>query len=227
MLGTAADSTRDTIKWTSYAKDNGADGVMIVPPYYCLPGEEEIYHHYQAVSDNVDIPIILYNNPPASGVDMMPELIQRLSRLKNVKYIKEDSGDSKRTHEIIRICDEDEIKVICGYDDVVIECFVLGVKGLILATANVIPGKFRQLYDFAVIQKDFQKAKELYYQMLPFLTWVERSKSNFTSVLKEGMDLIGKSGKGPIGGSLRAPCLPLPKEDKAILEKILIEMGEI
>jgi len=90
IAGTAANSTREAIEMTRYAKDAGADVVIIVAPFYGLPAQEELYQHYRVISDEVDIPIMIYNNPWYTGVDMMPSLVERLSAIDNISYIKRE-----------------------------------------------------------------------------------------------------------------------------------------
>ena len=98
IAGTAANSTREAIEMTRYAKDAGANAVIIVAPFYGLPAQEELYEHYRVISDEVDIPIMIYNNPWYTGVDMMPSLVERLSAIDNISYVKESSADIKRVH---------------------------------------------------------------------------------------------------------------------------------
>ena len=101
MAGTAANTTKDTIELTQNAQKAGADAAMIVNPFYGLPDQEELYQHFKTIADNTDIPIMLYNNPWFSGVDMQPETIARLAAdSKNIKYIKESTADVRRVHEI-------------------------------------------------------------------------------------------------------------------------------
>jgi 4-hydroxy-tetrahydrodipicolinate synthase len=116
IAGTAANSTRETIEMTKYAKDAGADAALIVAPFYGLPTQEDLYEHYKSISGNVSIPIMVYNNPGFSGVDMLPPLIERLAAIDNIVYLKESTGDIKRVHELLRRCG-DRIDVWCGWDD--------------------------------------------------------------------------------------------------------------
>ena len=138
VVGAAAVSTRDTIMYSRYAEKAGADGVMIVPPYYCHPTEREMYHHYKDVADTIHLPIMLYNNPWTSGVDMQPCLVERLSEIENVAYIKESSGDMRRVSEIMRLCGG-RMTVFCGTDNLTLEMFAVGVQGWVAAPAHAIP----------------------------------------------------------------------------------------
>lgn len=213
VVGAAAVSTRDTIMYSQYAERAGADGVMIVPPYYCHPTEREIYHHYKAVADLIHLPILLYNNPWTSGVDMQPALVQRLSEIDNVAYIKESSGDLRRVSEIMRLCG-DRMTVFCGTDNLTLEMFAVGVQGWVAAPANAIPKQCVQLYELAAVKKDLEKARELYFRMLPYFNALESGQ--YVQYVKASLEILGK----PIGAP-RRPLLRPVGEDYRRLEEIL------
>ncbi len=213
VVGAAAVSTRDTIMYALYAEKAGADGVMIVPPYYCHPTEREIFHHYKAVADSIHLPIMLYNNPWTSGVDMQPALVERLSEIENVAYVKESSGDMRRVSDIMRLCG-DRMTVFCGADNLSLEMFALGVQGWVAAPANAIPEQCVRLYELAAVKKDLEKARELYFKMLPYFTALESGQ--YVQYVKASLEILGK----PIGAP-RKPLLPPPDEDYRKLEGIL------
>jgi 4-hydroxy-tetrahydrodipicolinate synthase len=216
VVGAAAVSTRDTVMYCQYAERAGADGVMIVPPYYCHPTEREIYHHYRVVADSIHLPIMLYNNPWTSGVDMQPALVERLSEIPNVAYIKESSGDMRRVSEIMRLCG-DRITVFCGTDNLTLEMFAVGVQGWVAAPSNAIPKECVRLYELAAVQKDLEKARELYFKMLPYFTALESGQ--YVQYVKASLEILGK----PIGAP-RRPLLRPPEEDYRRLEGILSAM---
>ncbi|GAH77925.1 unnamed protein product, partial [marine sediment metagenome] len=103
LVGTAAESTKETIFYTKHAKKIGADGVLILSPYFCKPSFDDIYLHYKAISEAVDISVMVYNNPNHSGVDMSPELLVKICSLKNIDYVKDASGDLRRVVDIKRL----------------------------------------------------------------------------------------------------------------------------
>jgi 4-hydroxy-tetrahydrodipicolinate synthase len=213
VVGTAAVSTRDTIMYSQYAENAGADGVMIVPPYYCHPTERELYHHYEAVAESVHLPIMLYNNPWTSGVDMQPALVARLAEIENVAYVKESSGDMRRVSEITRLCG-DRLTVFCGADNLALEMFAVGIQGWVAAPANAIPRQCVQLYELAAVKKDLDKARELYLKMLPYFTALESGQ--FVQYVKASLEILGK----PIGAP-RKPLLRPAEEDYRKLEGLL------
>jgi 4-hydroxy-tetrahydrodipicolinate synthase len=218
IAGTAAHSTRHTIEMTEYAKNAGVDTALIVAPFYGLPTQEDLYHHYKDIADNVDIPIMLYNNPWTSGVDMLPPLIERLSAIEKILYIKESTGDIKRVHEIMRRCG-DSIDVWCGWDDLAYECFFLGCGGWVCPSANFMPKMTTELFTL-VDNKEYAKAKALFFKMLPLLSYLEEGQ--LLAKVKEAMNIIGKAGGKPI-----KPFLPIGDEQKSELQGMLIDIGLI
>jgi 4-hydroxy-tetrahydrodipicolinate synthase len=216
VVGTAAVSTHDTIMYSQYAEAAGADGVMIVPPYYCHPTEREIYHHYEAVAGSIHLPIMLYNNPSTSGVDMQPALLARLAEIENIAYVKESSGDMRRVSEIMRLCG-DRLTIFCGADNLALEMFAVGIQGWVAAPANAIPKQCVQLYELAAVKKDLDQARKLYLKMLPYFTALESGQ--FVQYVKASLEILGK----PIGAP-RKPLLRPAEEDYRKLEELLRAM---
>lgn len=214
VVGTASVSTSKTIMYTQYAQNAGADGVMIVPSYYCHPNPEEIYGHYKAIAENTDIPIIVYNNPGTSGVDMAPELIARLAEFDQMSHVKESSGDMTRLAEIQRLCG-DKMDVFCGCDTLSLEMFMMGAVGWIVPAGNIIPNILVDLYDLAVVKKDFVKAKENYFKLLPLITMFETT-GQYIQLSKAGLNMLGTSY-----GTPRRPLLPPTEELQAKLKEML------
>lgn len=218
VVGAAAVSTRDTIAHARYAEEAGADGVMIVPPYYCHPTEREIYQHYRSVAESIDIPIMLYNNPWTSGVDMKPDLVARLAEIENVAYIKESSGDMKRVSEIFRLCG-DRMRVFCGTDNLALEMFAVGVQGWVAAPANAIPKQCVRLYELAVVQRDLERARELYLRMLPY--FAELESGQYVQYVKASLEILGRAIGVP-----RRPLLRPTDEDYRKLEALLAALPQ-
>lgn len=214
VVGTAAVATRDTIKRSQYAQKAGADGVMVVPPYYCHPNEREIYEHYKALVESIDLPIVLYNNPATSGVDMLPPLVARLAEFEQISHIKESSGDMTRVAEIMRLCG-DKIDIFCGCDTLSMEMFLMGAKGWVAPPANMLPNLCVRLYELAAVQKDIQKARKLYFKLLPLLTMFETT-GQYVQLTKAGLEILGRPYGNP-----RRPLLPPTDGDKQRLREIL------
>jgi 4-hydroxy-tetrahydrodipicolinate synthase len=219
VAGAAAVSTRDTVRLAQHAQKAGADGVMVVAPYYCHPGDEEIFLHYKALSESIDIPIMLYNNPGTSGVDMRPQLVERLASLKHVSYIKESTGDMRRTAEIIQRCGE-KIKVFSGADNLALDFFGLGGVGWVCATGNLIPRHCSQMFELAVSPQSWAEAREMFFKALPLLSMLEYGP--LVQCLKAGLEMLGR----PIGNP-RAPLQPLPQSQRALLREILAPLAQV
>jgi len=214
VVGTASVSTKDTVIYTQHAQEVGADGVMIVAPYYCHPNDEEIFCHYQTIAENSDIEVVVYNNPGTSGVDMQPELIARLADLERISYIKESSGDMARVAEIQRLCG-DKMRVFCGCDNLSLEMFMMGAVGWIVPAGNMIPQLCVELYELAAVKHDFERARELYFKLLPLFTMLERT-GQYVQLTKAGLEILGRPYGIP-----RRPLLPPTEEDKEQLKQIL------
>lgn len=218
VAGTAAVATKDMIRFSQYAEKAGADAIMVVPSYYCHPNPREIYGHYKALSQNINIPIVLYNNPGTSGVDMQPDLIAKLAQLDNVSYIKESSGDMTRVAAIQRLCG-DKLTVFCGCDTLALEMFLMGVAGWVAPPANIIPRQCAELFELAYTKKDVEKAKKLYFKLLPLFTLFE-STGQYIQLTKAGLDILGRPyGKPRL--PLLSPTDDLTKELKKYLDDIL------
>ncbi len=207
VVGTSASATKDAIRFSQYAQKIGADGVLTLPGYYSHPDPREIVGHYKALSQNIDIPIMVYNNPGPSGVDMKPELIAKLAEFDNVKYIKESSGDMTRVAAIQRLCG-DKLTVFCGCDALSMEMFLMDAAGWVAPPANLIPRQCNQLFELAYLKKDIKKAKQLYLKLLPLFSLFE-SSGKYVQITKAGLGMLGTPYGEP-----RKPLLP---PDKALL----------
>ena len=128
IAGSAACSTKETIDVSKNYQKMGVDAVMIVPSYYGSLKQEELYCHYSTIAKNLDLPIVVYNNPGTSGSDILPDLVAKLAEFENVVAIKESTGQMHRITEIMRLCG-DKIEVLCGCDNLSMEMFACGVEG--------------------------------------------------------------------------------------------------
>nr|HPG31955.1 4-hydroxy-tetrahydrodipicolinate synthase [bacterium] len=167
IAGTGSNSTNDAIRLTMHAKNAGADGALIITPYYNKPTQDGLYRHFKTIAENVDIPIILYNVPGRTGVNMLPETVARLSEIPNIAGIKEASGDVSQISEIIRLCGNN-LNVISGDDALFFPILALGGKGVISVIANIIPGKIAELYD-SFMKNKYDKARSIHYEFLPLM----------------------------------------------------------
>lgn len=144
IAGTGSNSTVEALEMTQAAKDDGADGVLLVSPYYNKPPQEGLYQHHKLIAEKVAIPQMLYNVPGRTASDILPETVERLSSISNIVAIKEASGSLERVKDIIDRCG-DSIDVISGDDAIAMDMILMGAKGNISVTANVAPAAMHQM----------------------------------------------------------------------------------
>lgn len=217
IVGTAAEWTQEAVAFSREAQDVGADGVMIVPPYYSSPTPDELFEHYRKIAEALSIPIMVYNNPFTSNVDLKADFVARLSRLDNVRYIKESSGDPHRTTRILDACG-DRMTVFAGYHPW--EGFRIGAKGYVSVFANIAPALSRALYEETVNSNDFERGLAIYRKVLPLMDAI--AGDLYVGATKAAMGMIGMSVGDP-----RPPRLPLPEALLPNLRAVLSSLGLI
>jgi len=159
IAGTGASGTDQTVEMTRYAKDAGATAALIVTPFYLKPADRGIYEHYYTIANEVDIPIILYNIPQCTGLDLPWQMVEDLAQIPNIVGVKDSSGQLKFILAVLEKV-RDKINVLCGHDEVVVAGLAAGCSGAILASANVIPDVWIQIYNH-VKKGELQQAREL------------------------------------------------------------------
>jgi 4-hydroxy-tetrahydrodipicolinate synthase len=223
-VGTNAGSTREVVAFSRRAEELGAAGVMLAAPYYSLPTHDELYQHFKAVNDAIGIPILLYNYPGRTGVDMTPDLVEHLLNLDRIQYIKESTGDMARMTTLIRRF-APRLGVFCGCDTLALESFVVGAVGWVGGVVNVLPRAHVRLYELTVQRADkadyaYARAREYFYQMLPVLELIEQS-GKYTQLVKAACGLVGH----PVGPP-RQPLRPATARERARLLEALGRLDE-
>ncbi len=218
IAGTGANSTSETIMMTGKAKELGADGVLLVAPYYNKPTQEGLYLHYKAVAEAVDIPQVLYNVPGRTAVNMLPATVARLAGMKNIVAIKEATGDMAQTSEVIRLCG-DKISVLSGDDFTTFSLMLLGGKGTISVSANIVPGELAAMCK-ALLDGNIDEARRLHFKLAP-LNKGMFIETNPISV-KTALSMMGK-----IEEEMRLPLCQMSSENKGKLHNILKNYGVI
>lgn len=209
VVGTGASSTSKAVRWAEHAKRCGAAGIMALPPTAYRPSRREIKAWFGAL-DSVGLPIIAYNNPFDTTVDLVPELLEELDALEQLVAVKEYSGDVRRIPLILETTD---LEVIVGCDDLVLEGMLAGATGWIAGLTNVVARESIELYDLIVAGK-IDKAQTLYGNLLPLFRY--DSRPTFVQAIKFAFDLIGKSA-----GATRAPRLALEESDRRTITRAL------
>ncbi|MBN1504818.1 MAG: 4-hydroxy-tetrahydrodipicolinate synthase [Candidatus Eisenbacteria bacterium] len=214
--GTGTNNTTDSIGHSRTAEELGADGVMLITPYYNKPGPEGQYRHFKAVAEAVRIPVILYNVPGRTGVNMMPETVWRLAEVANIKAIKEASGSLDQVSAILSRCD---ITVLSGDDSLTLPMLALGAKGVISVAGNVAPREMvRILEKFAM--GDLEGARQAHYVLLPLFKALFAETN--PAPVKKACEILGVCS-----GELRLPMVPVKQETEAVLREVLRRMGRL
>ncbi|MEQ9617981.1 MAG: 4-hydroxy-tetrahydrodipicolinate synthase [Deltaproteobacteria bacterium] len=166
IAGTGSNSTKEAIRLTRFAEEIGADAALLVVPYYNKPTQEGLYLHFKQIASQLSIPIILYNIPGRSGVNMSPETIARLAgECRNIIGVKEASGSLPQASKILHLCGPDFL-LLSGEDAINFPLLAIGARGFITVTANIAPREVADLYNHFV-KGEFEKAKEFHYKLLP------------------------------------------------------------
>ena len=161
LAGTGSNSTSEAVSLTKSAQAAGADGALVITPYYNKPPQDGLYSHFAAIAEECDIPIVLYNVPSRTGIDLLPGTIGRLSAIANIVAVKEASGSIDRTVEILAECD---ITVLSGDDSLTLSLMAVGARGVISVVANVAPSQMAELVQLAA-SGDFASAGPLHHQL--------------------------------------------------------------
>ena len=214
IAGTAGAGTLEAIELSKYAQNIGADGLQIVAPYYGHFSNDEIYAHYKAIAEAVNIPIFIYNNPWTSGNDVLPPLLAKLNEIPNIIGVKEASGDSNRVARILALTGG-RMTVFAGTDNNTLEGLVLGATGWVAGLANFIPKQCVEFFNLAVEKGDLGAAKDYWLNHIyPVGNVVEGSK--FVQYIKYACEQIGLKA-----GPTRPPLLPLIEEEKVGFKSFL------
>lgn len=216
IAGTGANSTDETIMMTAKAKELGADSALLVTPYYNKPTQEGLYRHYKKVAEAVDIPIVLYNVPSRTGINLLPQTVARLAEIKDIIGIKEATGDMKQVSEVIRLCG-DRITVISGDDFTTLTLLALGGKGVISVSANVTPRDVSTMCR-AWEEGNIEEARRLHFKLEP-LNQAMFIETNPVPA-KTALSMMGK-----INEEVRLPLCAMSDANKEKLRKILINQG--
>ena len=216
MVQTSTINTADAIDYAKHAEDFGADGLLVLPPYFEGPDADGVYYHYEKISDAINIPIVVYNIPVHSGFDITPQFFTRLMEIDNVKFIKDSTGDYVRLRELLAAVG-DKAKVFNGADPVAFEALMAGAVGCIWGATNAMPKECVKLYDL-VIADQLVEAKKLWDRMLPanLFFW----SHVYNSSVKAATNLTG----GKVG-ECRKPVQPLKASEKAELKEALKSLG--
>jgi len=234
VAGTGSESTRKTLAMCKYAEDVGADGVMVILPYYAVPSEEGMYQHYKTIAEGINIGVLIYNNPSPTKCYINPQLMTRISEIRGIIGVKETTKDVMTYYSQQKLVG-DKLKIICGQGEFFFACEALvSCPGFVSGYANFAPELSLNLLEVTKRQ-NFKKIQEILMWMHPLFDLERRVNGHktttilpipytglyrFVGVLKQAMDLVGLHGGPP-----RLPLLPISKSEKEELRGVLKKMG--
>ena len=215
IVGTGSNDTRRAAAQSAEAQRLGADALLVVTPYYNKAGREGLIAHYNAVADSVELPVILYNVPARTGMNLAPEVVAELARHPNLCAVKEASGSLAQMTELARLCG-DGLAIYCGNDDQVVPAMALGARGVISVAANVIPAQMHALTaDW--LRGEARRSLEAQVKYLPLIRLLFSEVSPIP--VKAALSMMGR-----IENTLRLPLTPLSGEK---LERLREEMERL
>ncbi|MBE0477547.1 4-hydroxy-tetrahydrodipicolinate synthase [Candidatus Aerophobetes bacterium] len=215
IAGAGSNSTREAEELTIYAREVGADAALVITPYYNKPTQKGMINHYAKLAE-IGIPIIIYNVPSRTGVNMLPSTLETLSKLKNIAGIKEASGNMDQVSSIVSSCGP-EFSVLSGDDSLTLPILSLGGVGVISVLANILPGEVTQLVK-AWLEGEPERAKELHYKLFPLFKamFIETNPIPVKTAMAK-LEMISKEWRMPLG--------EMEEENEKRLEKILSQRG--
>ncbi len=216
LAGTGSNSTEEAIELTRHAKSSGVSGALLITPYYNKPTQEGLFQHYKAIAKAVDLPLVLYNIPGRTGVNMAPATVARLTAFDNIVGIKEGTGSLQQVSDLIQLCG-DRLAVLSGDDFTALPTMAVGGAGVISVTANIVPSEMAQMVD-AAKRGDFTNAGKLHHKLYP-LHEVLFLETNPIPV-KAALSLLGKCSD-----EVRLPLCRLSAENLNKLKKAMKAYG--
>ncbi len=217
IAGTGSNSTAEALDLTASARDMGADGVLLVIPYYNKPTQKGLFLHFKTIAEQVDIPAVVYNIPSRAGVNLLPSTLAELAELKNIVAVKEASGNLEQMAEIMYLCG-DKITLLSGDDKLIMPVMSIGGKGVISVVANIIPDKVASLIK-AFKEGDCEEALEIFQNIVYPLSRSMFYETNPIPV-KTAARLMGLPS-----GTLRLPLSDMEENNFKMLEGDLKRFG--
>ena len=218
IAGTGSNATEEATTFTQHALKAGADAALLITPYYNKPTQEGLFQHYSTIANAVDLPLVLYNIPSRTSVNMLPSTTARLSKIPSIVAIKEGSGSLQQVSDVIQECG-DSITVLSGDDPLTLPMMALGAKGVITVTANIIPKDMAAMVN-AVLGSRWEEARQLHFKMAPLFKALFYETNPIP--VKEALAMMNK-----IDGEVRLPLTPLSSDNREKLRQALNTYGLI
>ncbi len=217
IAGSGSNSTAEALELTRFAKEVRADAALVITPYYNKPPQECLYQHYSYLAKEVDFPIVIYNVPSRTGVDILPKTIARLANIPQIIGVKEATGSVRRTTDILALVDREDFCVLSGDDFIVYPLMCVGATGVISVVANVVPRMMADLVE-SFEKGDHSKARELHYKLQPMCEamFYETNPIPVKAALVE---------MGLIQDEVRLPLCSMSQANRERLRKVLKDFG--
>ncbi|MGQ9499786.1 MAG: 4-hydroxy-tetrahydrodipicolinate synthase [Dissulfurimicrobium sp.] len=215
IAGTGSNSTDETIMLTRHAKKVGADAALVITPYYNKPTQEGLYQHFKKVADECKFPMILYNVPGRTSVNMLPETVARCAKNRYIIGIKEATGNLNQVTNVIRLCPKDFI-VLSGDDFTAMPTVAIGGKGVISAASNVMPKEIASMMN-AALSGDMEKARDINLKLFPLFESLFIETNPVPA--KTALALMGKIPSGEV----RLPLCQMSDANQEKLKEVLKE----
>lgn len=216
VAGTGSNNTTEALELTKFAKDAGADAALLITPYYNKPNDSGMLKHFMTIADGVDIPIIIYNVPSRTGINLKPELTAKLAKVSNIVGIKEASGSLDQVTRIIELTKGEDFAVLSGDDGLTLPILSIGGTGVISVVANVAPKLVISMVE-AFRNGDLEKARELHLTLAPLIRAMFLETNPIP--VKKAVELIGLSA-----GNLRLPLAPISTDNEKKLKAALNDL---
>jgi 4-hydroxy-tetrahydrodipicolinate synthase len=213
IAGTGSNNTYESIELTKKAEQIGVDAVMLVGPYYNKPNQEGLYQHFKAIAESTKLPVMIYNIPGRSVVNIMPETIIRLSRIPNIVAVKEASGDLNAMTKIISETDDD-FYLYSGDDGLTLPVLSIGGAGVISVASHIIGNEMQEMVQ-SFLNGDTKKAAKFHQNLLPIMTGLFAAPNPVpvkTALQLKGLDV----------GTVRLPLVPLTEQQRVALAKLVM-----
>jgi 4-hydroxy-tetrahydrodipicolinate synthase len=214
--GTGTNSTASTVELTQAAADLGVDGAMLITPYYNKPTQGGLVKHYETVASKVKVPIVLYNVPGRTGVNMLPATVHQLAAVDNIVAIKEASGSVDQVSRIVR---STKITVLSGDDSLTLPMMAVGARGVVSVAGNVAAGDVADMVS-SFLAGDAEEARRIHLRLLPLfhVLFVETNPGP----VKAALSLMGAGS-----GEMRLPLVPISVESESQVRAVLVGLGFI
>lgn len=219
IAGTGSNSTSEAVELTRNAEDLGADAALLITPYYNKPNDRGMLEHFRKVAGSCELPLIVYNVPSRTSINLKPELVAELAKIDNIVGIKEASGDLSQVSKILELTQDINFDILSGDDNLILPIMALGGVGVISVAGNIVPRKMVALVD-AMLKGDFESARNIHFQLSPLMRAIFLETNPIP--IKAACQL-----KGLASGPLRLPLASISGENLHILKNILEELGEL